>query len=75
MTKQELMKVVAADRALKQAYNKEPLFAEQVDYLSAREPICASDLLKCIKHMCKQLDRAQQTIYVLSANVPVEGYE
>lgn len=75
MTKQELMKVVAADRILKRAYNTESLFAEQVDYLSAREPISATDLLKCIKHVCKQLDRAQQTIYVLSASVPVEGYE
>lgn len=75
MTKQELMKVIAADRNLKHAYNTETLFTEQIDYLGAREPICATDLLKCIKHMCKQLDRAQQTIYVLSANVPVEGYE
>ena len=64
MTKQEIMKVIAADRTLK-----------QIDYLGAREPISATDLLKCIKHMCKQLDRAQQTIYVLSASVPMEGYE
>ena len=71
MTKQEIMKVIAADRTLKQAYNTEPLFTEQIDYLGAREPISATDLLKCIKHMC----RAQQTIYVLSASVPMEGYE
>ena len=75
MTKQEIIKVIAADRTLKQAYNTEPLFTEQIDYLGAREPISATDLLKCIKHMCKQLDRAQQTIYVLSASVPMEGYE
>lgn len=75
MTKQEIMKVIAADRNLKHAYNTEPLFTEQIDYLGAREPISASDLLKCIKHICKHLDQAQQTIYVLSANVPVEGYE
>ena len=75
MTKEELMKLIAADRNLKHAYNTEPLFAEQIDYLSAREPISATNLLKCIKHMCKQLDREQQTIYVLSANVPVEGYD
>jgi len=52
MTKQEIMKVIAADRTLKQAYNTEPLFTEQIDYLGAREPISATDLLKCIKHMC-----------------------
>lgn len=69
------MKVVAADRILRRAYNTEPLFTEQIDYLGAREPISATDLLKCIKHMCKQLDRAQQTIYVLSADVPVDGYD
>lgn len=75
MTKQEIMKVIAADRILKQAYNTEPLFAEQVDYLGAREPISTTDQLKYIKHVCKQLDHAQQTIYVLPVGVPVDGYE
>lgn len=70
MTSDKMMKFIEHDAQLKRAYRDEPVFREQIDYLSNLKSISLRSLLNCIKHLSRRCRISEENNDILSCAIP-----